>query len=151
VRISAKTDYAVRAAAALAAEGGGPIKGETLATSQGIPQKFLENILSDMRHAGLIRSQRGADGGYWLARSAEDITVADIIRAVDGPLASVRGIPPEEAEYVGPAEALRDVWFAVRANTRAVVEQVTLAALAANDLPQPVRELARDPDAQIRR
>src|SRR4051794_1999116 len=104
-----------------------------------------------MRHAGLIRSQRGADGGYWLARPAEEITVADVIRAVDGPLASVRGIPPEEASYVGPAEALQQVWFAVRANTRAVVEQVTLAALAANDLPPSIRELARDPDAQVRR
>jgi Rrf2 family protein len=151
VRISAKTDYAVRAAAALAAESGGPVKGETIASGQGIPQKFLENILSDMRHAGLIRSQRGADGGYWLARPADEITVADVIRAVDGPLASVRGVPPEEAVYVGPAEALRDVWFAVRANTRAVVEQVTLADLAAKDLPAAVRELARDPDAQIRR
>jgi Rrf2 family protein len=151
VRISAKTDYAVRAAAVLAVAADGPVKAEALAAAQGIPQKFLENILADLRHAGLVRSQRGAEGGYWLARAPAEITVADIIRAVDGPLASVRGIPPEEAQYQGAAESLRDVWFAVRANTRAVVESVTLADLAGHTLPARVQELARDPDAQVRR
>jgi Rrf2 family protein len=151
VRISAKTDYAVRAGAELAAAGGGPVKGEALAGAQAIPLKFLENILTDLRRAGLVRSQRGADGGYWLAKPAEDISVADVIRAVDGPLASVRGEPPEAIAYTGAAEALREVWFAVRANTRAVVEQVTLADLAAAKLPGEVVELARDPAARIRR
>src|SRR3954469_8226070 len=148
MRISAKTDYAVRAAAALAAQGGGPVKGEMLATGQRIPQKFLENILSDLRHAGLVRSQRGADGGYWLARPAEEISVADIIRAVEGPLASVRGEAPEDVNYSGTAAAsLQQVWIAVRANLRAVVEHVTLADIAAGRLPTDVESLTRDPQA----
>jgi Rrf2 family protein len=151
VRISAKTDYAVRAAAELAAAGDGPVKGEALAGAQAIPLKFLENILTDLRRAGIVRSQRGADGGYWLAKPAGEISVADVIRAVDGPLASVRGEPPEDIAYAGAAEALREVWFAVRANTRAVVEQVTLADLAAAKLPGEVVRLARDPEARTRR
>ncbi len=147
VRVSAKADYAVRAAAELAAAGGGPVKGESLAIAQGIPPKFLENILGDLRHARLIRSQRGADGGYWLARPADQITVADVIRAVDGPLASVRGQPPEAVEYVGAAATLQQVWIALRANMRAVVEQVTLADLAAGQLAPEILSLARDPEA----
>src|SRR3954462_9146952 len=134
MRISAKTDYAVRAAAALAAQGGGPVKGEMLATGQRIPQKFLENILSDLRHAGIVRSQRGAEGGYWLARPAEEITVADVVRAVEGPIANVRGLGPEAFEYAGSSERLRDVWIAVRANLRAVLEHVTLADVATGNL-----------------
>src|SRR5262249_28130788 len=101
VKISAKADYAVRAAAELAAAGDGRVKGEALATAQGIPQNFLENILTDLRHAGLVKSQRGADGGYRLARPAAEVTVADVIRAVDGPLAAVRGEAPEDVTYVG--------------------------------------------------
>ena len=151
MRISAKTDYAVRAAAALAAAGGGPIKGEALASAQGIPQKFLENILSDMRHAGLIRSQRGAEGGYWLARPADEITVADVIRAVDGPLASVRGQRPEDVEYGGTAQPLQKVWIAVRASVRSVTEHVSLAALVSGDLPPEVTTLIEDPEAWKRR
>jgi Rrf2 family protein len=153
MKISAKTDYAVRAATELAAaaDEGRPVKGEALATAQSIPLKFLENILTDLRRANLVRSQRGADGGYWLAKPAGEITVADIIRAVDGPLASVRGEPPEEVAYAGTAEPLRDVWLAVRANLRAVVEHVTLADLADRRLPTGVRKLAADPDAQLRR
>jgi Rrf2 family protein len=151
VRISAKADYAIRAAAELAAAGGGPVKGERLAGSQGIPPKFLENILSDLRQNGLIRSQRGAEGGYWLARPAEQISVADIMRAVDGPLASVRGQRPEEVDYTGAAAELQRVWIAVRHNQREVVEQVTVADLAAGKLPEPVIRLADDPEAWVTR
>jgi len=151
VRISAKADYALRAASELAAAGGGPVKGDRLATAQGIPPKFLENILSDLRQSGLIRSQRGSEGGYWLAKPAEEISVADIMRAVDGPLASVRGQRPEEVDYTGPAEQLQRVWIAVRHNLRAVVEHVTVADLAAGRLPEAVTRLSDDPEAWITR
>jgi len=151
MRISARADYALRAAAELAAAGGGPVKGDALASAQSIPPKFLENILADLRHARLVRSQRGADGGYWLAQPAEDITLADVIRAVEGPLASVRGEAPEEVEYPGAAKDLQDIWIAVRASVRAVVEHVTLAELASGELPEDVRRLGEDPDARIRR
>ena len=147
MRISARADYAVRATAELAAAGGGPVKGEALAAAQGIPPKFLENILGDLRHARLVRSQRGAEGGYWLARPADEITVADIVRAVEGPLATVRGEPPEDVAYRGAAEPLQQVWIAVRKNLRAVLERVTLADVAAGRLPEHVIELARDPEA----
>ena len=147
MRISARADYAVRAAVELASAGGGPVKGEALATAQGIPPKFLENILGDLRHARLVRSQRGAEGGYWLARPAEEISVADVMRAVEGPLATVRGEPPEDVRYAGAAEPLQQVWIAVRKNLRAVVEHVTLADVAAGRLPDEVAALARDPEA----
>src|ERR687886_569913 len=119
MHVSAKADYAVRAALELAAAGPGPVKGDRIAEAQQIPLKFLENILSDLRHAGYVQSQRGAEGGYWLARPAEAITLADVIRAVEGPIANVRGLRPEQVEYGGAAEQLRDVWIAVRANLRA--------------------------------
>jgi Rrf2 family protein len=151
VRISAKADYALRAAAELATADGGPIKGERLATAQDIPPKFLENILGDLRHAGLIRSQRGAEGGYWLQRPAEEITLAEIVRAVEGPLATVRGQRPEDVAYVGAAEELQRVWIAVRHNLRAVLEQVTVADLAAGRLPKQIQRLADDPDAWVTR
>ncbi len=106
MRVSAKVDYAVRAAAELASGGEGPIKGETLSKAQGIPLKFLENILGELKHAGIVRSQRGTEGGYWLARPADEIKIADVIRAVEGPLASVRGEPPETVKYMGAAEPL---------------------------------------------
>jgi Rrf2 family protein len=148
MRVSAKADYAVRAAAELAAhEGAGPVKGEQIAHAQGIPAKFLENILLELRHAGLVQSQRGADGGYWLGRPAAEITLAEVIRAVDGPLANVRGARPETVEYGGAAAGLRDVWVAVRASLRGVLEAVTLADLAAGELPGSVGELVADPDA----
>src|SRR6185312_3049683 len=127
MRISARADYAVRAAVVLAAAGDGPTKGEAIAQAQSIPLKFLENILGELKHAGLVRSQRGADGGYWLARPATEITIADVIRAVEGPLASVRGEAPETVKYGGAAEALGKLWVAVRANLRAVLEEVTVA------------------------
>jgi len=151
MRISARADYALRAAAELAAAGGGPLKGDALASAQAIPPKFLENILADLRHARLVRSQRGSDGGYWLAQPAEEISLADVIRAVEGPLASVRGEAPEDVEYPGAAKDLQDIWIAVRASVRAVVEHVTLADLAAGDLPGEIRRLGEDPDARIRR
>lgn len=152
MRISAKADYAVRAAVELAsAADGQPVKGESIARAQAISPRFLENILAELRHAGLVRSQRGADGGYRLAREPAEITVADVIRAVEGPLASVRGEVPEALDYEGAAEPLRDVWLAVRASLRLVLEQVTLADLAAGRLPAHVTRLARDPDAQSAR
>ena len=151
MRISARADYAVRAAVVLAAAGDGPTKGEAIAQAQSIPLKFLENILGDLRHAGLVRSQRGADGGYWLGRPAGDITVADVIRAVEGPLASVRGGPPEAVDYQGAAEPLQQVWIAVRASLRSVVERVTLADVAAGRLPARVTKLAEDPEAWVTR
>jgi Rrf2 family protein len=153
VRITAKADYAVRAAVELAAapDGDRPVKGETIATRQAIPQKFLENILSDMRQAGLVKSQRGVEGGYRLAKDPNDISVADVIRAVEGPLASVRGEAPEDVEYGGAAEPLQDVWIAVRAALRGVVEHVSLADLAAGKTPSRVAKLAGDPDARARR
>jgi Rrf2 family protein len=150
VRISAKADYAVRATAELAAAaaaGKGPVKGEQIATAQGIPLKFLLNILTELKHARIVQSHRGAEGGYGLARPAARITLAEVIRAVEGPLANVHESRPEELEYPGPAGALRDVWIAVRANLRAVLEQVTVADLAAGTLPRRVKALAADPDA----
>jgi Rrf2 family protein len=151
MRISARADYALRAAAELAAAGGGPVKGDALAAAQSIPAKFLENILADLRHARLVRSQRGSDGGYRLAQPAEDITLADVIRAVEGPLASVRGGPPEAVDYKGAAEPLQQVWIAVRASLRGVVERVTLADVAAGRLPARVAKLAEDPEAWVTR
>jgi Rrf2 family protein len=151
MRISARADYAVRAAVELAAAGEGPMKGEAIAQAQSIPLKFLENILGDLRHAGIVRSQRGTEGGYWLARPATEITVADVIRAVEGPLASVRGGPPEDVAYGGAAAPLVEVWIAVRASLRAVVERVTLADIAAGRLPARVAKLAEDPEAWVTR
>ncbi len=142
MRVSAKTDYALRAMAELAAAPSGPVKGERLASSQEIPLKFLENILTELRRAELVATQRGAEGGYRLARPADEITLADVIRAVDGPLANVRGERPDTLVYTGAAEPLRDVWLAVRASLRAVLETVTLADLAAGRLPDEVAELA---------
>ena len=141
MRVTAKADYAVRAAVEIAAAGDGPIKGETISRAQNIPVRFLENILGELRHAGLVRSQRGAEGGYWLARPPAEIAIADIIRAVEGPLASVRSEPPENLEYSGSAEPLRTVWLALRVNIRAVLETVTLADIVSGELPADVTSL----------
>ena len=153
MQVPAKTDYALRAAAELAqaaTEGTGPVKGAYISETQGIPKKFMENILHDLKRAGLVRTRRGAAGGYWLAHPPEEIVLADVIRAVEGPLANVRGEYPEAVEYPqGAAEALREVWIAVRANLRAVLEAVTLADLAEGTLPNPVIQLTRDPEAWI--
>ncbi len=151
MRVSAKTDYAVRALLELAVAGDGPVKGERLAESQAIPLKFLENILTDLRHAGIIRAQRGAEGGYWLARDPGDVTVGEVIRAVDGPLASVRGEAPEDVAYEGAAQNLRTVWVALRASMRSVVDEITLEDVVNDRLPSRVRRLTESPDAWSRR
>jgi Rrf2 family protein len=145
MRVSAKVDYAVRAAVELAAAESPPLKGELIAQAQDIPLKFLENILAELKHAGLVRSQRGTDGGYWLARAPEEVTIADIIRAVEGPLASVRGASPEALDYEGTAAPLGKLWVAVRANLRAVLEEVTLADVASGELPDLIDEITSDP------
>jgi Rrf2 family protein len=149
MRISAKADYAVRAAAELAASSseGRPVKGEQLAAAQGIPHKFLENILADLRQAGLVRTRRGAEGGYALTRDPSEISVADVLRAVEGPLAAVQGTRPEGLRYRGAAARLPEVWVALRANLRAVLEHVSLADLAAGDLPESVATLTTAADA----
>ena len=151
MRITAKVDYAVRAAAELAAAPPGPVKGDVIAARQGIPAKFLENILADLRRSGLVSSQRGAEGGYWLAADADAVSVADIIRAVEGPLADVHGTPPELVDYRGPAAGLQRVWVATRAALRTVLEEVTLADIAGGCLPEQIDELLREPDAWLRR
>lgn len=153
MRISAKVDYAIRATIELAAaaETGKPMKGDRIAAAQDIPLKFLENILLDLRHAGIVASQRGVEGGYWLARPAGEVRLADVIRAVEGPLASVRGTRPGQIEYQGTAEPLADVWLALRAALRGVLEGVTLADLATGELPAAIRELAAAPDATSQR
>jgi len=143
-----KVDYAVRALAELAAaEPGRPMKADQIAQAQGIPLRFLLKILMELNHAGVVRSHRGADGGYMLARPAEEITLAEAIRAVEGPLANVHESRPETLRYQGAAEPLGQVWIAVRANLRAVLEHVTIQDLAAGSLPDDVKALAADPDA----
>jgi len=148
VRISAKTDYAIRAAAELAAVAGeGWTRTESVAQVQGIPLPFLLNILAELRSAGLVHSRRGVDGGYRLARSPEEITVADVIRAVDGPLANIAGALPEEVAYTGAATALRETWIALRVQMRSVLERVTLADLISGRLPEDVTALLAQEDA----
>jgi len=147
MRVSAKVDYALRACAELAAAGDGPVKGERLSQAQEIPVKFLENILHQLKSSGLVTSHRGPDGGFRLARPAAAITLADVIRAVEGPLASVRGTRPEQVSYTGAAEPLQEVWIALRASLRAVLENVTLADVAAGKLPDQVATLSADPAA----
>jgi Rrf2 family protein len=151
VRVTAKVDYALRALAELACAGPGPTKGEQLAQAQEISLRFLENIMLELKHAGIVATQRGAEGGYSLARPAAEITLADVIRAVEGPLANVRGVRPEDLAYEGPAALLRDVWIAVRANLRAVLETTTLEDLRRGVLPEAVTSLTADPDAWLRR
>ena len=152
MRVSAKVDYAVRALVELAAAGGsGPVKGEVIAAAQDMPLRFTENILSELRRAGIVASQRGAEGGYWLKVPAETITIADVIRHVEGPLADVRGEAAEEVSYAGAAAALQDVWIATRATLRSVLETTTIADVAGGHLPEAVRRLAADPDAWSRR
>jgi Rrf2 family protein len=151
MRVSAKADYAVRAAAELAAAEprGLPLKRDQIATAQRIPPKFLEAILLDLKHAGIIKSHRGADGGYALARPAAEVSIADVIRAVDGPMATVRGERVESVEYSGPATSLREVWVAVRASLRRVLESTSLEELVEAKLPESVVELTHDPEAYV--
>jgi len=149
MRITAKADYAVRAAVELAAaeEADRPVKGEYLARAQGIPQNFLENILTELRRAGIVRSRRGVEGGYRLARPADEVTVADVLRAVEGPLAAVQGVRPDELTYGGAATLLPEVWVALRASLRDVLEHVTLADIADGRLPKDVKDRTRRKDA----
>lgn len=152
--ISARTEYAVRAMLLLAqAEGAksGPVSVESLATAQSLPRKFLEAIAADLRSAGLVTSTRGARGGYALARPASDIALGDVFRAVDGPLAEVRGLRPHETAYDGVATHLPTVWVAVRASLRSVLDQTSLADVLGGDLPDTVRDLTADPDAWTNR
>lgn len=142
----------MRAVVELAATPDGvPIKAERVANAQAIPLNFLENILGELRHAGIVRSQRGAEGGFRLAKPADQITIADVIRAVEGPLATVRGGPPEESSYPGSSADLPKVWIAVRKSLRAVVERVTVADVASGQLPRTVVKLAEDPEAWVTR
>lgn len=147
MRVSAKADYAVRAAVELAAAGEGPTKGERLADAQEIPLQFLEHILLELKHSGIVRARRGAKGGYWLARPADEVSVADIVRAVEGPIANVQSMAPEAIEYRGSAAHLQEVWIAVRASLRSVLEEVTLADLVSGNLPAIVGELTAAPEA----
>lgn len=148
MRISARADYAVRAALELAAaREAGPLKAEAIAHAQDIPHKFLEGILNDMRRGGLVHSQRGGNGGYRLARDAEAISIADVIRVVDGPLVSVRGVRPPELSYTGPAASLLPLWIALRSNVREILDGVSLADVASAGLPAEVSALTEDPAA----
>jgi len=174
MRLSARVDYALRAVAELAAaaaaaavsraggaDGGAvpahdrpkgtdrPVTAERLAQAQQIPPKFLESILLQLRRGGVVTAQRGPEGGYRLARPADEISLAEIIRVIDGPLANVRGQRPEQVGYSGAAEALQDVWIALRASERQILELVTIADVAYGDLPERVRELAADPRAWV--
>jgi Rrf2 family protein len=152
VKVTAKADYAVRATLELATVADGQlVKGERIAQAQGIPLKFLENILIELRHAGIVHAQRGAEGGYRLARDPGEVSLGDVIRAVEGPLASVRGEPPEAVSYDGAAEHLQTVWIAVRASLRSVLDDLTLAEVVGGRLPQHVRRLTEPADAWLRR
>lgn len=147
MQISARADYATRAMLELAASQAPTMTAQALADAQGLPHKFLEAILADLRRAGIARSQRGADGGYTLARPATEITIGDVIRAVDGPLAGVRGVRPEHVKYDGTSEHLQDVWIATRSAIRSVLDELSLADVAAGELPAHVRELLVAPHA----
>ena len=147
MRLSARADYALRASIEIATISEGHVTAEQVARAQQIPVKFLETILTQLRRAGLVRSQRGPDGGFWLARPADEITLADIIRAIDGQLLGVRGERPENLGYIGAAEPLQRVWIALRASERAILEEVTLGQIVSGVLPDKVMELVGDPRA----
>ncbi|GAB3810659.1 RrF2 family transcriptional regulator [Micromonospora zhanjiangensis] len=163
MRLSARVDYALRAVAELAAStaeqeaaavGGSaparrPVTAEQIARAQEIPPKFLESILLQLRRGGIVHAQRGPEGGYWLARSAAEISLAEVIRVVDGPLANIRGQRPENLGYRGTAQALQEVWIALRASEREILELVSIADVASGKLPARVRELAADPEAWV--
>ncbi|MGC4895973.1 RrF2 family transcriptional regulator [Micromonospora sp. DT31] len=154
MRLSARVDYALRAAAELASVGDGgksgrsrPVTAEQIARAQDIPPKFLESILLQLRRGGIVHAQRGPEGGYWLARPATEISLAEVIRVIDGPLAHIRGHRPEQLGYQGAARALQDVWIALRASEREILDLVTIADVATGVLPGRVTELAADPRA----
>jgi Rrf2 family protein len=148
MHVTAKADYAVRAVVELASGSqSSPRKVDEVAQAQGIPVSFLENILTQLRSAGLVRSQRGPEGGYWLAHPPEEVNLAQVIRAVEGPLVGVRGLRPEEVSYEGSAESLKQVWLALRANLRKVLEHVTLADVASGKLPKEIMALTKQEEA----
>jgi len=148
MQVTAKADYAIRAAVELVdSSEERPSKMDAVAQAQGIPPSFLENIFMQLRSAGVVRSQRGPEGGYWLARPPDELNLAHIIRAVEGPLVGVRGQPPEDIKYVGSAESLQWVWIALRTNLRKVLERVTIADVASGRLPKGVLALTRKDDA----
>jgi Rrf2 family protein len=148
MHVTAKADYAVRAVIELAGSSQeSPRKVDEVARAQSIPVSFLENILTQLRSAGVVRSQRGPEGGYWLAHPPAEVTLAHVIRAVEGPLVGVRGQPPEEVEYEGSAQSLNQVWVAVRASLRNVLERVTVADVASGELPDDVLALTRAEEA----
>jgi Rrf2 family protein len=146
MRLSARVDYALRALSELAAANA-PRTVEQLSEAQHIPNKYLESILGELRRTGLLRSQRGPEGGYRLSRPAEEISIADVIRALDGELANVRGSRPENLAYVGAAAALQEVWIALRASERTILEGVTLAHVVSGQLPKQVAALVANPAA----
>jgi Rrf2 family protein len=148
MHVTAKADYAVRAVVELASGSqDSPRKVDEVAKAQGIPVSFLENILTQLRSAGLVRSQRGPEGGYWLAHPPAEVNLAQVIRAVEGPLVGVRGLRPEEVSYEGSAESLQQVWLALRANLRKVLEHVTLADVASGKLPKDIVALTKQEEA----
>ena len=152
MRLSARVDYALRAVVELASGPAGPdrpVTADQLAQAQGIPPKFLESILLQLRRGGVVNAQRGPEGGYWLARPAADISLADVIRVIDGPLANVRGQRPELVGYQGTARALQEVWIALRASEREILELVRVADVASGELPERVRQLTADPAAWV--
>jgi len=151
VHVTARADYALRAVAQLAASPEWTATRQQLSEAQGVPAKFLESILIDLRRAGLLEAQRGARGGYRLSHPPDTVSLADVIRAVEGPLAAVRGAPPEDTKYAGPAAALTDVWVALRASMRTVLEATTVADVVAGTLPPHVRSLLQEPHAWARR
>jgi len=155
MHVSAKADYGMRAlmelAAAYEANPTKLVKGEAIATAQDIPLKFLEGILRQLRQAGIVTSQRGAEGGYRLDRKPSEVSIADVVRALDGPLAAVRGQRPEDLEYRGASEHLREVWLAVRVSMRQVLENISLADVATGTLPAQVSDLLAEPGAWKRR
>jgi Rrf2 family protein len=155
MHVSAKADYGMRALCELAAayriDPAKLVKGEQIATAQQIPIKFLEGILRQLRQAGIVASQRGAEGGYRLDRNPAEVSIADVVRALDGPLAAVRGMRPEDIEYPGAAEHLREVWIAVRASMRHVLEHISLDDVATGTLPTDINELLAEPGAWQRR
>ncbi|QDQ98230.1 RrF2 family transcriptional regulator [Tomitella fengzijianii] len=150
MRITSKADYAVRAMIELATADG-LLTAEGIAARQGMPTRFLLNILNELRVARLVESRRGRDGGYRLACPAAEVSVADVLRAVEGPLADVAGKAPEDLDYPGATAPLRDVWIATRGAVRQILETVTLDDLAAGELPEPVLKVLGDPGVQHRR